>query len=204
MLLAGCGCAAGLTRCSRSAQTTSLALSLFGAATTTPANLRFVPAAPVQALPRGHPIIAAVAADRAARQAAAAVDSGALLAAGAVPLLHQHTTSAGDDAAAVGGGTEAEPSEQPAPPPPAAAGAGHARCVALLAAAEAADGGCDGSSSEDADRHLLFCSKSWLIQVDRRTGVCAARALRDACVHCRWLVCAADDNSDAACYPCQL
>ena len=62
-------------------------------------------------------IIAAVAADRAARQAAAAVDSGALLAAGAVPLLHQHTTSAGDDAAAVG-------ASQPADTRPPCAGVG--------------------------------------------------------------------------------
>jgi hypothetical protein len=100
----------------------------------------------MQALPARHPIVASVAADRAARQAAGGISPDTLTAAGAQPLLGPASNTS--PAAAVRGNR------------------GSADCDRLLAAAAGDVEGGDGGGEKD----LLFCCKNWLVQVDRHTG----------------------------------
>lgn len=107
----------------------------------------------MQALPARHPIVSSVSADRAARQAASGVSADTLTAAGAQPLLGRAWDAS---PAAVRGSCSS------------------AHCDKLLSAAAASEGeggGGEGHRPKSGSaQELLFCSNSWLVQVDKRTG----------------------------------
>jgi hypothetical protein len=110
----------------------------------------------LQALPHQHPIVKAVAADRAARQAAAAITPEQLKAAAARTFLHQDHAIVDSDAVAAGASHKI-----PVAPTPGSDGQdrnGGAHCAELV--------GLQASSGGD----LLFCGKHWLLQVDQKTG----------------------------------
>lgn len=109
----------------------------------------------MQALPPTHPIVAAVAADRMARKALSSINPHDIKAAGVRDL---HDSQAHVDHVAIDSSDAADRASGSAVTAP---GGNAARCAALLAAVDES-----GARKDD----LLFCSKHWLIQVDRHTG----------------------------------
>lgn len=147
-----------------------------------------------QALPSRHPIVKSVSADRAAREAATGISPDELAAAGAITLLPHQDAAA---ATAATGDTDGAGSSRRTVT--AAAAALPLLLQQDASAATAAAGDIDSSMHTDTDdtaavpngermgaecarlaagggrgkKGLTFCSKNWVVQVDRHTGGCA-------------------------------